>query len=388
MNVLLIAPYFPPHTGVGVLRPASLADYLLQAGDEVSVLKLADRCYPPGMAGGTPAAGPSYMEFAEGRTERDSAENLCAALEQALRGARFDCCLVTCGPFYTLRPALELTRRYGVPLAIDYRDLWLYNTNPRQSLRSVLGGLRERFRFRILETALMEGCVAFTTVSPRGLAIMKRHYPALEGKSACIYNGYSLPMREGSPGPCPDRSEIRLFILGKLAYYSRKNALAFLRAAGGLLRKGYSVRLIRAGPPEDFQALLQPAGFPPERFEDLGPLSYEESMAAAGSAHICLGAASKVGLSTKFFDYVCLNKPMVFLVPKNSELEMLAGGVENAFFCQTASHLEAAMEQIIAENRWVLTDDAEFRNRFSREEQNRRFRRLLLDAAEKGGKRG
>ena len=69
-------------------------------------------------------------------------------------------------------------------------------------------------------------------------------------------------------------------------------------------------------------------------------------------------------------------------------MEKLLSGVENAFFCQTAPQLETAMEQIITGNRWALTDDAEFRGRFSREEQNRQFRRLLLDAAEKGGKRG
>lgn len=386
MNVLLIAPYFPPHTGVGVLRPASLADYLLRAGDEVTVLKLANMCYPSEMAGGSLVPGPVYAEFMMGKTEQDTARNVRITLEQLLQSTCFHCCLVTCGPFYTLQPVLDVTQQHGVPLVIDYRDLWLYNTNPPQTLRAFLGRLRQRFRFRKLETAFMEGCAAFITVTPREMEIMERHYPAIRGKSACIYNGYSLPMQEGHVSSPSKDSEIRLFILGKLAYYSQKNAHMVLCAAAGLLRKGYSVRLIRAGPPENYQKLLRPAGFPAERFEDLGSLPYAEAMAAAGNAHICLAATSKAGLSTKFFDYVCLNKPVVLLSPKNSELEALTSGEENVFFCQTASQLQKAMEQIIAGNRWVLTDDAGFRSRFSREEQNRQFRRLLLDAAEKGGK--
>ena len=234
----------------------------------------------------------------------------------------------------------------------------------------------------------MEGCDVFVTCGPRELELMKRHYPILQGKSACIYNGYGIPPGKKALVP-PAGDEIRLFILGKFAYYTPKGAEAFLRAARGLLHKGYPIRVVHAGAPETLAPLFHKTGFPLEYFEELGPLSYEDALAAAEAAQIgIIIDGCRYGLGTKLFDYICLNKPIAAVVPKNSEMEKLLSGVENAFFCQTAPQLETAMEQIITGNRWALTDDAEFRGRFSREEQNRQFRRLLLDAAEKGGKRG
>lgn len=388
MKILLISPYFPPFTGVGVLRPASLTDYLLKTGEDVTIFKLSDTCYSPEMVTGKRLSGPNYVEFMSGKTEQESTHHFRSALEDFLRDTSFDCCLITCGPFYTLLPALELTQRHHIPFIIDYRDLWRYSINPPTSLRGLLGRFWQRFSLRNIETALMEGCVAFVTCGPQELKLMKRHYPILQGKSACIYNGYNIPLQKKAAS-LPDGDEIRLFILGKFAYYTAKGAETFLRAAARLLHKGYPIRIIHAGAPETLTPLFHKAGFPLDYFEELGPLSYEDALAAAKAAQIgIIIDGCRYGLGTKLFDYICLNKPIAAVVPKNSEMEKLLSETENAFFCQTTSQLEAAMERIITENRWVLTDDADFRGRFSREEQNRRFHQLLLDAAEKGKGRG
>ena len=63
MKILLISPYFAPFTGVGGLRMTSLTAYLQKAGEDVTVLKLADTCYDADLANGPHLPGPSYAEF-------------------------------------------------------------------------------------------------------------------------------------------------------------------------------------------------------------------------------------------------------------------------------------------------------------------------------------
>lgn len=381
MKILLISPYFPPYTGVGGLRMASLARSLLEAGDRLTVVKEDPASYPPGMAGGTQIPGIVYKEFMAGKDERETALRLQSLLSGLLQGERFDCCLVSCGPFYTIRPVSALWERIQIPLVIDYRDLWLYDPRPATTLRMFLGRSRQRLAEHPVEKKVLRICSSFVTCTPNILQIMEDHYPFIKGRSACIFNGYDLP--EKSPGQShPDESEIRIFILGKLAYYTPHGAEAFFRAAASLIKKGRPIRVIHAGAAEALEGIFSKAGFPKGRFQELGPLPYEDALAAAESAHICTAIISyAAGLGTKIFDYIYLNKPIVAYAPENSEFEALLSEAENAYVCQTSEDMEAAIEKIVTEKRYVLTNDPAYRLRFSRQAQNRKYRALLEEVS-------
>lgn len=382
MNVLIISPYFLPYTGVGVLRPSSLVQFLIRNGEQVTVFTLEPVAYDPQLTAGTRPSGAAYAEFPMGKTESETAGYFRSALNHLLEKHSFDCCLISCGPFYTIQPALETAAKFGVPVVIDYRDLWLYNTNPSTSLRAFLGQRYYRLRYRSLEASFMKECAAFISCTPGLVSLMERRYPALKGKTTCVYNGYGRPVPEAWPQPAPYEREIRLFVLGKFAYYAKKRAETFLRASKGMLDQGYPLRIVHAGAPEPLGALLEKTGFPKDRFDELGPLSYEDALVAAQAAQIAvIISGGKYGLSTKLFDYIYLNKPVIILGDSGSEMEKMLSGQCNAFFCQSSHQVRRALETFIRKKIYVLTENKAFCAKFSRESQNTKFYQVLRQTA-------
>lgn len=387
MNILMVAPYFPPFTGVGALRMGSLARFLLKTGNSLTVVKLSDSCHPAGTTGGAQIPGISYVEFSQGRNDKESALRLYSVLDNLAASASFDCCMVSCGPFFPLDPVLRLWKRYSIPFIVDYRDLWLFDPRPVTTLRMFLGQHKQRLLYGKLEKKVLDSCSAFITCTPRCLQIMLDHYPSIKEKSFCVFNGYDFPKKAPvslQPNDSEKR-EIQICVLGKLSYYSPHGAEVFFLAVSSLIKKGYPIQIVRAGGTESLEEIFQKTGFPQEHFKDLGQLPYEEAIAAAESAHICTAVISYTrGLGTKIFDYIYLNKPIVAYAPEHSEFEEILSDAENAFVCQSAEQMASALEKIITENRIVLTENEEFIGRFSREDQNKKFLQIITEFSGKG----
>lgn len=384
----MVTPYFPPFTGVGGLRMGSLARFLLKSGHSLTVVKMSDSCYPAGTTGGSPIPGISYVECKKCKHRRNYKENVSqvySILTDLASSASFDCCLVSCGPYYTLEPALRLWERCHIPFMIDYRDPWLYDPRPVTTLKEFISRQTLQLLFSRTEKKALDACAAFSTCTPGILQIMHDHYPSIKKKSFLVYNGYDLPKKTPVPPRSDDseKREIQICVLGKLAYYSPRGAEAFFLAVGGLIKKGYPIQVIHAGGKEALEEIFQKTAFPQEHFKDLGQLPYEEAIAAAASARICTAIISyATGLGTKIFDYIYLNKPIVAYAPEHSEFEEVLTGAGNAFVCQSAEQMASAIETIITENRTTLTDHEEFAERFSREEQNKKFLQILMEISE------
>lgn len=379
MKILLISPYFAPFTGVGGLRMTSLTAYLQKAGEDVTVLKLADTCYDADLANGPHLPGPSYAEFTPSKDGKIPEKTMYPVIDHLCSETAFDCCLVSLGPFFTVKPAVYIKEHYHIPLIVDYRDLWLYDPRERKTLRSILGHKKTQILYCGQEVQLMKACSAFVTCTPRGLQIMERHYPFLKEKSLCIFNGYDMePPREAEPASQEDGGAIRIFVLGKLSYYTSEGAETLFRAASALSHQGRLIHIYHAGSIENIQPILEKSGLPSEQYHELGPLPYDQAMEAAKAAHICSAIISyTTGLGTKIFDYIYLNKPIIAYAPPGSEFEETLKGAENAYVCQTAPQMEAAIEAIIRDGGYQLTKSLEFRQRFSREAQNQIYHQLL-----------
>ena len=386
MNILMVAPYFPPYTDVGGLRMGSLARFLLKTGHSLTIVKLSDSCYPAGTSGGTRIPGITYVEFSNEHNFEETALRLHSILEDVAVSGSFDCCLVSCGPYFTLEPVLRLWEHFHIPFIIDYRDLWLYQPQPITSPRMFLGRYKKRLLFHGLEKKVLNACSAFITCSPLPLQTMIDHYPFIKGKAFCVFNGYDFPkgMPAASPSSHAKGQEIQICNLGKLAYYSPRGARCLFLAADSLIKKGYPVRIVHIGSAEPLQEIIRKTGFPQEYYKNLGLLPYEKAISVAASTHICVTICNySIGLGTKLYDYIYLNKPVVAYVPKHSEFAEVMSKAENAFVCQSAEQMSSAFETIITENRLTLTDNKAFVEQFSREAQNKKFLRILTEVAGK-----
>ena len=379
MNILMISPYFEPCTLVGALRMSSLAKFLIQTGHSVSVLKIRDEEYSPNCTGLEVDPRINTHSFSEQGNSSQIEQQLLELIDKVCIQT-FDCCIVSCGPYYTIRPSIYLTEKYDIPLIVDYRDLWLYDPRPSTSLRSFLGTQKLRIFQKGLERKLMTTCAQFVTITPLSMQTMKKHYPILQGKSHCIYNGYTpFPEFDSSVKKEQKTETTDIYFLGKLSYYDRAAALLYFRAVASLRKQGYPVRIIHIGVPEENQSLLDEARLSSDAYVQLGQMSYQTALETAINADIFAAVINyKHGLGTKLFDYIYLNRPVVAIAPQNSEFEGLLAPATAGYVCQTKEQIEKSIKRIIDLNQTVLTEDSSYRKNFSRQYQNQRYLDLLL----------
>jgi|AntRauTorcE11898_2_1112593.scaffolds.fasta_scaffold00219_22 glycosyltransferase involved in cell wall biosynthesis len=95
-----------------------------------------------------------------------------------------DCIYVSCSPFSGVPIALDIQRRSGRPLVIDFRDAW--TLNPHAPWSSSL----YRWRIERLERRAVEGAERIILNTPGALCLYQQRYPDYADRFVCIPNGY------------------------------------------------------------------------------------------------------------------------------------------------------------------------------------------------------
>ncbi len=386
MKILIISPYFAPYTGVGALRMTSLAQYLVDKKEQVTIIKIANDCLPPELNQGSACRGLTILEYNDrAKSQKLVEKRLVDLIDSLCTKEHYDCCVVSCGPYYTLRPALHVKKKYGVKLIIDYRDLWLYDPRPHSSIRAMLGKLKERILNGYLEYKAMDICDAFISVSPRSVQSMIKHYPQIKQKAFCIYNGYTYTniLQCQTEHKAFNAESINICFLGKFAYYSIHNAEIFLSAIKEL-QESFNLNVIHIGQLENIDPILNKIGLPKQYLHQLGPMPYEEAIQTASKISDIFGliVSYTEGLGTKIYDYIMLNKPLIIIAPPNSEIEELVSDAEYGFVCHNKLDIKNAITKIIEHKHTRLTADLNYIQKFSRDTQNKLFYDIISKICE------
>ncbi|MFZ5517146.1 MAG: glycosyltransferase [Candidatus Zhuqueibacterota bacterium] len=96
------------------------------------------------------------------------------------RMSNYQAIFVSFGPESVLRLGYYLSRKYNLPLIVDYRDLWLNILIPNPSLFN-------RFIISFIEKRIIQHAALITTVSQNLAAELHSRYQC---ESVIIYNGY------------------------------------------------------------------------------------------------------------------------------------------------------------------------------------------------------
>lgn len=379
MNILMISTYFAPCTIVGALRMTSLANYLLSHGNSVTVIKLAEASYDTGgLASGKRVEGATYVELTSNIEDWKSVNiELLQLIDKLSLSNHYDCCIATFGPFSTIPSIVSGTKKYHIPLVVDYRDLWVFFPTPTTTIKGKLIKWYLFFKYYGLEKSLMTHCAKFVSVTPRSVERMIHFYPFLKKKSHCIYNGYTDILGEVTMQTVPENFSI--FFLGKLAYYSIEGTRFFFEAVNSLIQKGHSIRIVHIGKREPVvDQIMCELFFPEKVFVAEGQHPYAETIKMAQKADMFMAInRDPDGLETKIFDYIYLNKPIVAYGPADSEFSEMMRHGENAYMCQSKQQIEQAIETIIVERKAYFTTNMEFRKSLSRDDQNAKYLELL-----------
>ncbi|MGN6436115.1 MAG: glycosyltransferase [Agriterribacter sp.] len=281
-------------------------------------------------------------------------------------------------PFSCGLLAVEVSKKFGIPLVVDMRDLWSYwGSNPHGSY----------FHFaakKVLERQVFNHAVKIIGVTPQLLEIFKRTHPKIsQTKFAWISNGYdnSLELPVGN-STSASTTKFTIGYVGSFYYDPESNNSALLP---WWKRKGH--RKLQYFPTREdwlyrspyffFRALYELFRLSPElksriRFEYIGkePIwlngmleefdlkdifyshgfrTHSETLKIQDSFDAFLATAEKVDgaehycLPSKIFDYVQKGKPILAFVTSGVQKDFLLKS-EVGIYCDPDNASESALK--------------------------------------------
>jgi glycosyltransferase involved in cell wall biosynthesis len=410
-TLLMLAFEFPPFSGVGAQRSVKLAQYLPDYGVKPIVIttdagSLAEWYGSPGDASSlgevpatldihrVPAPRPptnshlarrlnAFFSLGEpiGQSWRAA---LTPVVDALVRDAKPDAIYVSIPPFSVSPVALELAKRSGLPLIVDFRDhwsQWCHNARPtRAHYLMVLNRERE----------VVMGADAVVGVTAQLVRDLQRAHPAADsGKFSVVHNGFDGEVR-AQLAPARAGSASEPFVIGYAGsfYYSPemrasvmepwwkkpirhwpqysprredwlyRSPYFFLRALAALIARRPEIRSrVRVRFAGDRPDWLQPQV---DHFglgdvvTQIGRLSHQDSLAFQASCDALLVTSMKVPggrdycIAGKTFEYLTTGKPILGIVTDGEQRDfLLASGAAVVADADDVDAAARAIEQLV-----------------------------------------
>ena len=392
MTILIVSPAYAPFTGVGANRMMSFSRYLVSKGHSVIVLRNAPECWPADSLKSVPPDGVVIRDVYVTSKFNACAASYYNAIQEAYREFAIDCAVYSCGPYYTIVAAARFKKETQHPFIIDFRDLWLKAEIFSRSafIRASITLFRQRNRLK--ERRSIEAADHIVTVAPLDNAALKAEYPQCADKMSVIYNGYDLDRSNGGSDEKEldtiDRILARIDgyhtvgVFGKFGYYDYDYMVEFLNAIKELNETGHRLRIVHIG---DLDARSQKAmsdvSFPDDLYIGTGYLDYKTGIEVLKRLSMnCLLVHYKRGLGTKVFDYIFVDRPVVYFAPPDSSIAAVLNTCRHSYCCRNAKDAVKAVEEILNNGfRSLGCPDSE---KYSRSAQNERYERLLEQVVE------
>ena len=344
-HVIMIAYHFPPAPEIGGLRPFRFRKYLERLGygcyvitaspqndkssaDTVVIRDELQTVWDEGPTGRLSFEGwqellirqlmfPGHVGFIWSRKAADR----CAEILHELPRNKV-VLYSTYPPVGTLTAGLLVHLRERIPWIADFRD-------PIGGVGAGLVPARARFCNRRLEGFVFRSANAVVANVEAAAAMWSKRYPWAARKLHVISNGFD-PEDIPQAREIPARQE-RLIVHAGTLYHGRNpnvivKSLARLRASG--MPEAASAKILLVG---DFDAK---AGIDQALFETAqreGWLALQPMMPRAQSQRLLEEAdrlllvqpQSEVQVPGKLFEYICIGRPILALVPRSSAVEQI-----------------------------------------------------------------
>ena len=210
LSLLMLAYYFPPRGGSGVQRSAKFAKFLpafsirptvltaseldITATRDDSLLTELEHVDIHRVSSGESwikkAASLRLGPFISSMLRPDAhilwKRPVSKAVESLTNAnnSRFDAIYVSLQPWSASVIALELKKKLGVPLIVDFRDPWIDSTSLSWPNK------RHFNQDRTLEAKIFDQADAIIGVTPGMINCFHHRYPAASNKTHLIFNGY------------------------------------------------------------------------------------------------------------------------------------------------------------------------------------------------------
>jgi glycosyltransferase involved in cell wall biosynthesis len=402
-QIIFIAYHFPPAQEIGGFRPFRFYKYLTRMGYACHVITASPQ----------EATSPDNIVFLPDKLQGfwDAATNerlpLEAALELLLRKAMFpgqagimwslgvvaQCRRIihnhlgqrfvlfsTCPPLGVLLAGLMVQGREGIPWIADFRD-------PLAGL--FLQGMPRRVRFwnRALERWVFRKAGAVVANTDGMAALWRQRYPQASQKLHVICNGFD-PDQSPTARELPPRKQKVILHAGAL--FEGRSPSLFVESLSRLRKQGiteaYSVRILLVGP-VDAKAGLDAALY--DEAERDGWLELRPAVPKRESQRLMEEAdglllvqpQSNIQIPGKLFEYICIGRPILALVPQRSAVEQILEKAGVPYMCIYADdEMEAVDRKLLAFLRLPTAPtpyNAWFRNNFNAEHQAKQLAAII-----------
>ncbi len=416
-SFLYITPYFPPNSRVGALRPLKFVRHIAQYGWEPVVFCDFRKNYGvnPELEKHLPQhlkifrtysrhASANFKAFSEGQRPASVSEKKIslgkkssfwnnpelipfgehlADIPHAIREGRkilreTDCkaIVVNVDPFAAAYVGKVLSKEFGLPLIVDFRDPWSVCELRRPMRPAIIRHIVDR-----LEAGIANQAFRFILNTRTASEDYRRHYPKLpSSRFTFIRNFNDLGLIEH--GSFVENPVKTILYLGNFRRFLEGEEV--FEAISVLKQRGYH--------PETFK--LQVFGQFPDTSEQLAKkhgvidyisvkpgISYSEihSLMEASDLLLMLLTESRQRLPAKFFDYVSSSKPILAITPEsNTELIELVQSVSGkALSKENITGIADSMEGILFGSEAIHVDR---KNTFSAQDAAKKLSEILNES--------
>lgn len=340
-KVIVVACYYPPAGGVGVFRITKFVKYLPLFKWQPLVLTLQSRYYDSNVWEDSSFNNdilPDIKVFRTRALKRLLINDiglrwlpfLFFHLVGIIRKEKPDLLFLTGGPFSQLIIAPIMKLIYKLPYILDLRDPWKvgHHRTITKTLKAKLGYCLTN----VMEPVVIKYSAKVICVSEFMANNYRRAYQ-LESRDKfdVITNGYDPDdFLKIQPHVFP---EYTVVYTGKFRFsLAFRDPLPFFLAMRNLNDLGYKINFVHVGLiEEEVVELAKQAGIL-KSIDFIGPRPYHETLAYAMGAHclLLIGSFKEKEQTTKVFDYMCLNRPIITVAESDSEIARIVKNVPEA----------------------------------------------------------
>lgn len=372
-TVLMIATYFPPAGGVGVFRITKFVKYLKKMKYNPIVVTMDEKFI-------TNKDNSFLNDIKDCKVYRLNfdaktkiAKQFYYALKQEINEIiikeKPSVVFITGGPFYVLPIGRFLYDKYDLPYIIDLRDPWAFQKNKnnfKSKLIKLKNILLERYTFK------KASCIL--TVNETMENMYKNFYPKYNFLT--ITNGYD---EEDFLNIKPKQfNDFTIVYTGKFDVSAGfRDPSDLFKVIKELNNEQIFINFVHVGEVEQKVVDLAKKYDVIENCQFVGFKSYKESLQYCKGANIqiILTGNESSEMTTKVFDYMGCEKPIIAITNKNNELYKICNDNKGIFVVEhnDIEKLKNTIKYII-ENKYISKSDF---NMFSREKLTKKLIKII-----------
>lgn len=354
---MIVTYYFPPFNAVGAKRAFSVADYFSEHEWRVMVLKAPNKAYGTNIAANPATAGKGYKTIdvdVDLKIKNKILSNIRSyykyknKIAKIIQNASIDVILFSGGPFFYFPLGSYCKKKFGINYVLDYRDNELGRIN--RTFKNRVYGLF--FNYFYDRPSVKNASYVINVTAWNTHKHVDKYRNLDKKKFITIYNGYDNSilnkLEDFISEYQVDRRYFNIGIFGKFAYYNQRHVSILLHAVKDLNKEGHRIRVYHIGKREClFQKRAHELNLNDLVFFS-GYIDYAEGMKALNlMSCFVLNNSMEGALGTKIFDYIFLNKPIIGMIKKPSELSNTLLSFKNGYVTENPFELKNILRTLI-----------------------------------------